>query len=187
MSASLEASKSRISPKLSPLINFIGFQVGWFACVLGAAFGSWWFGPVVVCLLFVLHTRLREDWKIDLYIVIVAMAVGLIGDSLLALCGVIEFRTSPFPAWISPPWMVFLWANFAFTLRTSLNWLRGRYFLGSVLGLISGPLAYVAGERLEAIRFAAELPTAILILAVFWGAATPLLLFIASRGEIRWK
>ncbi len=30
------------------LLNFAAFQIGWFACVLGAANGFPWLGPVVV-------------------------------------------------------------------------------------------------------------------------------------------
>ena len=39
-------------------INFLAFQLGWFASVLGAAHGLPWAGPVVVAMVVMLHLRL---------------------------------------------------------------------------------------------------------------------------------
>ena len=40
------------------IVNFVGFQIGWFACVLGAANSRPWVGPLVVLFLFLVHLAL---------------------------------------------------------------------------------------------------------------------------------
>jgi hypothetical protein len=75
-----------------------------------------------------------------------------------------------------------MWVNFALILNVSLRWLRGRYLLGAVLGFFGGPLAYFAGARLGAIRIPEPLALKLLVLALAWALAVPLLLRI-SRGK----
>jgi hypothetical protein len=45
---------------IGKIVNFVGFQSGWFACVLGAAAGCPWLGLVVVAGVVALHLALRR-------------------------------------------------------------------------------------------------------------------------------
>lgn len=155
--------------------------MGWLACVLGAGFGYPWVGPVVVVMLTISHLMWVNFPRQQLVLVAGAALLGWIVDTLMGIAGALSFSGNPFPSWVSPPWMIALWVNFALTLPVSLKWLLGRYSLGVVLGAMAGPLAYWSGARLEALEFRGALGTTLLILALLWAASLPLLLFLAQR------
>ncbi len=157
------------------LINYLGFQAGWFACILGAAAGYPWLGAVVVTAIVAAHLAWNARRVSESLLIGLAAALGYIADSVLALGGCLQFEPQTLLGAPSPIWMVALWANFAATLRWSLAWLDGRYAAGALLGALGGPLAYYAGARLGAVSF--ENPAAGLIaVAAEWAIATPLLL-----------
>jgi hypothetical protein len=168
------------------LINIVSFQLGWFACVFGAARGFPWFGPAVVVLSLALHLGLARDRIGEMRLFVLAGMVGFLLDSAQAAAGTFSFasaeavagRNSP---WLSPPWMVALWPNFATTLHTSLRWLAGRYWLAALLGAVGGPLSYYAGARLGALAFPEEVETSLLVLGLVWAIAMPILLKLAEK------
>ena len=75
-----------------------------------------------------------------------------------------------------------MWAVFSTTLNSSLKWLKGRLGLALGLGAVFGPLAYLAGEELGAIRLEAPM-LAIIVLAAIWAVSLPLLVILASRWD----
>jgi Protein of unknown function (DUF2878) len=164
----------------SVIVNFIAFQIGWFACVLGAAWGLPWTGTAIAAAVVALHL-----WRVarpgqELKLIAAALAIGLAWDSLLVNLGLVSFE-SDFPLeYAAPQWILALWALFATTLNVSLRWLQGRWLVAALLGVAAGPLSYWAGMRLGALVLPELLP-ALLALAVGWGAMTPLLLFLARR------
>lgn len=176
---------------MNRVANFIGFQIGWFACVLGAAYGFLWLGPAVVALLALLNLYERHPSQrlSEVRLLGLACLLGLLLDSLLAAAGVFTFLDRQLPPWLSRPWMVALWANFALTLRSSMAWLQGRYPLAALLGAISGPLAYWAGARLGAVELNGLY--SIFFLAAVWLPTVPLLLWLSAdppktdTGEVR--
>lgn len=167
------------------LINMVTFQLGWFACVVGAARGYPWLGPVMVALVVALHLRLIQDRVGEIRLLFFASVVGFLLDSAQVVAGVFSFTTkgaiSGWPSWVSPPWMVALWCAFATTLHTSLSWLAGRYQLASLLGAVGGPLSYYAGARLGAISLPEELATSLLVIGLVWAVAMPTLLWASKR------
>ena len=166
-------------PMGNPLTNFIGFQIGWLVAVLGAARGYPFLGPVYALIWLWLHIRFATvDRAGELIIVVGAMLVGFVFDSLLVLSGVIAFPPHTRLGAPTTLWMLSLWAMFASTLRHSMGWLINRYVLGMVLGAVFGPVAYWAGERLAAIELIHG-SGSLLWVAVEWGVAIPALLFIA--------
>ncbi len=160
--------------------NFLGFQMGWFACVLGAAHGFAWAGPVVVGLLLVLHLRLQEDAREELEIMAAAALLGFFFDTSLAASGQVSYIGS-LAGFVSPPWLISMWINFGLTLRTSLAWLEGRPGIAALAGAVSGPFSYVAGARLGAIELAQPYWVPLALLALGWGIALPLLVRFAFR------
>jgi hypothetical protein len=163
------------------LINLAAFQIGWFTCVLGAAYGLPLLGPGVVTLLLGLHLLLApRPWE-EIRLVGAAGAMGLCLDSLQAAAGLFSFSSEEPWSWISPLWMVALWVNFATTLHTSLRWLLGRYALAALLGALGGPLSYYAGARLGALTFPVDPAASFIVLALVWGVAIQLLLKLAEE------
>lgn len=163
------------------LVNLVGFQIGWLACVCGAASGWPWVGPIVVAVLLVTHLIRMNVARKELQFICTVALLGWLIDTMQGALGTLSFSGNPFPDWISPPWMVALWINFALTLHVSLAWLLGRYWLGSMLGALGGPLAYWTGSHTEAIHLGDNLPMSLLILALLWGGIVPVLILLAQR------
>jgi hypothetical protein len=160
------------------VLNFVAFQIGWFAAVLGAGHGMPWLGVVIVPLVLLLNLALSADRRQELAVALVAAVMGFVVDTALVAAGV--FAPVPFgvPRPFSPPWMVMLWVNQATTLNGCMAWLRGRYTAGAFFGAAGGPLAYLSGARLGA----ATLPSTngLVILGITWACAFPALLALAK-------
>jgi hypothetical protein len=160
------------------ILNLIGFQIGWFACVLGAARGWPWLGPILVTVVLLGQVLPRPGRGRSLGLLVAAGLVGYAADSALVLAGVIRFSAGEAFGWPSPLWMVALWVNFAGTLNGCLTWLRGRYLLAALLGLAGGPFAYYAGARLGAVALGAPIGGSLAGIAVEWAVAMPFLLWM---------
>lgn len=164
-----------------PMIsNFIAFQLGWFAVVLGAAHGWPWAGSAVAAAIVAWHLRRALRPHAELVLALSAAAIGALWDSALAALGLIVFPDGILVEGAAPHWMIALWMLFATTLNVSLGWLKPRLALAAVFGALGGPLAYLGGEKLGALAMPQPLP-AIAALALGWALLTPLLLVIARR------
>lgn len=163
------------------LLNLAAFQIGWFACVLGASYELPLLGPGVVFLLVGLQVCLTPHPGREIRLLMVAGTMGWCLDSFQAAAGLFSFSTGESGSWISPPWMVALWVNFATTLHTSLRWLLGRYGLAALLGALGGPASYYAGARLGALTFPAAPTASLIVLALVWSVAMLLLLKLAEE------
>ena len=162
--------------------NFLAFQIGWFACVLGGAHGLPWVGTGIAFVIVGWHLTRAARPKQELLLVLSAAAIGALFDTLLVWLGWFTYSSGTLIAGTAPHWMVALWMLFATTLNLSLAWLKRRLFVAALFGAIGGPLAYLGGEKLGALNFAS--PTAGLIaLAIGWALLTPLLAMIAQRFD----
>ena len=102
------------------VINFVAFQLGWFACVIGAANGLPWGGSLVVLAVVALHlARVRRPLP-ELRLVGLAMALGLVVDSLLLATGWLSYPSGNWLPGMAPYWIVAMWALFATTLNVSV-------------------------------------------------------------------
>jgi len=165
------------------LLNMIALQVGWFSCVLGAAHGYPWLGPPVVFGLIVLHMILSKPRSLEFFLVMSAIAVGLILDSLLVVAGAFSPKRLVLPSPLTTIWMLALWANFATTLNVSLRRLQEHAYVAAALGAVFGPLAYYSGARFGAADIHDPLAVSLLLIAVAWGIATPALLLLARQRQ----
>jgi hypothetical protein len=163
-------------------VNFAAFQLGWFSCVLGAAAGRPWAGPLVVLAVMALHFILaHRPWK-EMRLAMLAMVCGLGADSLLLATGWIAYPNGSWLPGFAPYWIVAMWALFATTLNVSMRWTRNSLPLTVFCGALGGPLSYLAGERLGAISLLNPL-WALAALALIWGVAMPVLTLLASRYD----
>ena len=162
------------------MLNFVAFQLGWFACVLGAANALPWLGPVVVAAVVSLHLATARRPLPELYLVLAAMLLGLVVDSLLLATGWLNYSVGLWLPGFAPYWIVAMWALFATTLNVSMGWMRGRPVLTVLMGAVGGPLSYLAGEKLGAIELTHPIP-ALAALALAWTVAMPLLMWLAAR------
>ncbi|NNE04619.1 MAG: DUF2878 domain-containing protein [Xanthomonadales bacterium] len=166
--------------KLNIMINVVSLQLGWFACVLGAANGWPWLGLPVVMAVVLVHTTLVRDAAKELRLVAFAVLLGAVFDSALMASGWIDYRNGIFIPGLAPIWILAMWAQFATTLNVSMAWLKGRPLLAAVTGAIGGPMSWIAGAKLGAIDLV-EPTAAVIALAVGWAAAMPLMMLMAER------
>ncbi|MEO7935964.1 MAG: DUF2878 family protein, partial [Dokdonella sp.] len=96
-------------------INFIAFQIVWFAAVGGAAKAIWWAGPVALVIFVLYHFRSGVAARGDFKLMWLALALGFVTDTLMAASGLSTY-SSPVPAApFAPFWILSLWVGFALT------------------------------------------------------------------------
>lgn len=169
------------TPAPNLAVNFVAFQLGWFACVLGAAHGWPLAGAAFALLIAAWHSARAARPAQEAKLIVAAVLTGAVWDSSLAALGWLSFA-SAMSAALAPPWILGLWALFATTLNVSLNWLKGRWLIAALLGGIAGPLSYWAGARLGAVVLVEPAP-ALIALAVGWAVLMPLLMALARRYD----
>ena len=162
-------------------LNFLLYQTGWFACVLGAASSYRWLGIAIATFLLAVHMLLTTEAACQAKLLFVALVCGLVVDSTLLTIGVYRFPSGSLVAWLPPIWMSILWVQFATTFRYCLHWLSGRYGASALLAFAGAPLAFLGGERIGAISFLEPRLFNLMILGVVWAAAIPLLIYASDR------
>ena len=162
------------------LINFLLFQLGWFACVLGGANGWPWFGTGIALTIVALHLARLPQPRGETLLLLAAAGVGLAWDSLLMILGLLDYPSGSVLPNTAPVWIVAMWMLFATTLNSSMGWMQSYKKLSVLLGALFGPLAYYAGARLGGVILV-EPVAAMFALAVGWAALLPLLLTLAQR------
>lgn len=162
------------------LLNFICFQLGWFACVLGAANHHAWLGVLIALLLLIFHILKSKNSIVEMQLILLAMLFGLLFDLIPLSLGWIKFdEIAYWPSQLPPPWMIALWGLFASTLNLSLSWLKTKRLTAIFLGAICGPLSYWAGARLNALTLV-NVNFVMFYLAFAWAFAVPFLIYMAS-------
>lgn len=165
---------------MNKLINFVLFQAGWFVCVLG--------GPhdmdmvAVATAMAVIFINLwwnREHLICELRLITVAAVIGFSFDTVNLSLGVFFLNEAVRFPLLCPVWLVALWAMFGTTLRSSLDWLVGRYLLAALLGAVAGPLSYLGGAKLGAVTINPNHVFAVAVMATGWAAIMPLLVWLA--------
>ena len=164
------------------LINFTGFQLGWFACVLSAANDKPMLGVACALLLLGLHFFLSTQPRRDLVLITGIALIGSSWDSLLTWQQLMLFSSGQYHHNIAPVWISAMWLMFASTLNVSLRWLYGRYVLAAILGAFAGPLAYQAGAALGAVTLPQPL-LGLAMMSVGWALMMPLFIKLAQNIE----
>lgn len=167
---------------MTMLANFVAFQIGWFACVLGGARDWPWVGTIIALAMVALHVLRAARPGPELALVLIAAGIGAVFDSALVAAGWVAYHSGTLVPHTAPHWLVAIWMLFATTLNVSLRWLRRMPLAGAALGAIGGPLAYWAGARLGGMEFVAPV-AATVVLAIGWAVLTPLLCGLARRHD----
>ncbi len=166
---------------LGNVLNFILFQLGWLATVVGAAAAYPWLGPVFTLAWLAVHLPLfSRQPVIELQFLLLCALAGYVADSLLVLAGMLAFPPTAQLGWPSTLWMVALWLNLGMTINHSLAWLAGRPWLGMAFGLLGGPAAYYLGSTMNAIMLLKEM-TSLIAIGLLWAVAMPGLLYASGR------
>jgi len=161
-------------------INFVLFQLGWFACVLGGAWLWPWAGVAFVAGASAWHLSQVANPRGEVTLLGVAMLLGTVVDSVLPALGWVSFPSGQLHPAMAPVWIIALWALFAGTLNSSMQWLKGRYLLACAFAAVGSPLSFYAGSRLGAVTLLEPVP-ALAAQALMWALVLPLLVWLAGR------
>ncbi len=162
------------------IVNLVAFQVGWLACVLGAANGLAWVGALIALIAVGLHLLLAADAPAEIRLITIALALGIVFDSALLATGWVNYPSGVLSAYVAPYWILALWALFATALNVCMSWIKRSLALAAVLGAVCGPLSYLAGARLGGITLIEPAP-ALVSLTLIWAIAMPTLVVAARR------
>ena len=165
---------------MNPIVNIVIYQLGWFACILGAANGAPMAGVVFVLAAVAYHLYRADETRAEAWLIVIAAAIGAVWDSLLVAAGLLVYPSGMLIEGAAPYWIVALWVIFATTFNVSLRWFKQRLWLAALFGALGGPLAFLAGERLGGVVFT-DYSLALSALALGWAFLMPGMMLVAQR------
>jgi Protein of unknown function (DUF2878) len=164
-------------------LNYILYQGGWFACVLGAAYDRPWLGAAIGALTLVAHLALASRASDETTLALTTGLIGIVVESIQIALGTLTYERGVFAAGLPPGWLIVVWMQFATTLRFSLRWLDSRWWVPVAFGAIGGPLAYLVADGLDVVQLHPALWPSVLSLALLWSAAVPLAVRLGRRQQ----
>lgn len=171
-----------VSPAMK-WFNLIGYQVVWFALVIGAAHGAPGWALVAGAAFVIAQVALSHQVASECRLLGMALLFGLVIDGVPAMLGWWRYA-SPTPAGPpggAPVWILMLWLSFATTLNRSLSFVRNHVGWAALLGAIGAPLAYLGAARgWGAVLLPQPAYGAMAWLAATWACALPVLARMAS-------
>jgi len=173
-----------MNPKV--IINFVMFQLAWFACVIGAAKGYPSIGLVVTFAAVIWHLYNAHHYRAELLLLLIAFAIGATFDQTLLSNHLVDYAhhgwgENSLNSMLVPTWILALWVGFATSLNVSLRWMHDKYLVAIIFGAIGGPVAYMAAEKLGAVTL--NTTTSYFALSIGWAIITPMLLIISSKFD----
>lgn len=163
----------------------LGYQAVWLVTAFTVARGQAWIGIFAAAVFLGVRWIGSRDRRSETYLVLAAIAVGLVVENAIAAMGLVTFRPGV-GVGAAPVWLLALWAAFGVTLPATAVMLGARPAMKSLaLGLLGAPLAYWAGHRLQALALADPLWQALLAYGIAWMCAMPALLAVLAALERR--
>ena len=174
-------------PKSNVIINFILFQIAWFACVLGAARDMPWLGVYVTIGIVSWHLYQAKSAKPEIILLLIALLIGAAFDQLMHSTHLLTYQAHGWSNNLVPVWILALWAGFVTALNVSLRWMKDiksqvKWLVMILFGAIGGPLAYMGAAKLGAVTLN-SVPTSPLVLGLGWAIITPLLVFLSQKYD----
>jgi hypothetical protein len=149
---------------------------------LGAANQLPWLAFVVVLCLVGIQLAFVSNPIKELQLILIVCVIGAIFDQLVLNHGVVRYKANGWSPALVPIWIIGLWIAFASTLNASLRWLHDRRLIATIFGVIGGPLAYMAAEKLGAVSMTIT-PSSHIVLAIGWGVLTPLMVHLSKKFD----
>ena len=90
------------------IINFILFQLAWFACVLSAAKAMPWLGVWATVVIIAWHLYTAKQAKPEALLMLMALMIGAIFDQTMLSSHLIDYMHHGWSADIVPVWILAL-------------------------------------------------------------------------------
>jgi len=159
----------------SIITNFLLFQLGWFACVLGGAYGHALLGSLLAVAIILFHCYRAVDTLSEIRLLGLALITGLVFESIINWQELARYNHGQLFDVMAPHWMILMWPLFATTLNLSMRWLKNlATVLIALVGAAFAPLAYYAGYKLGAVEYD-HLTLSLSIIGIAWAALLPVL------------
>ncbi|SOB75279.1 Protein of unknown function [Marinobacter sp. LV10R510-11A] len=153
------------------VLNFILFQIGWFACAVYPDL----LGPVLVLAFLLIHfVFVSQNRFAELQFIALGTVIGSLLDGLWFRLGILD--SSSGAVLITPLWLIAIWAIFMTTLSHSLNWISRKIWLAFVFAPFAGSFAYWSASKIGVVELP-NLTLSLIALAFGWLLVFPLLLF----------
>jgi len=168
------------------LFNWFSFYIYWYLCFWGAKNESFYIGPIIGFGFILIHIILVENRLIETKYIFLCLLLGFVLDSFFINLGLIHYKGQLVISDISlaPIWILTLWAGFGTTVFYSLKWMKKRYFLTSLIGIIIFPIIYFSADRYGSIEINEHSFGTYFIISVSCSIVITLLIFISDRREI---
>lgn len=165
------------------MLNYTLYQLGWFACVLGAAWHHPFAGFVIALSLIAIHIAVVDDRWLEARLVLFAVVVGLVVERIQLAAPTYQFTSGVIVEGLPPPWLLALWAQLATTFRFSLRHVFARPLVALLFGAVGGPLAFLAGARLGAVTLVPPVGAGLLRLSICWTVAMAIFAWVQRRTQ----
>lgn len=163
------------------IINFVLFQVSWFACVIGASKDMPWIGVAVTALVVAWHIMQTPYKKPEIQLGLICLVLGGLFDQAIVSSELISYMHPGWSSALVPAWILAMWLAFSTILNMGLRWMHGRYLVAIIFGAIGGPLAYLGAANLGAVILHGN--SSYIVLSLGWAVITPVLVNIAARFD----
>lgn len=157
---------------INSLIYAFVFQVGWFVCILGGDFYSILYAVAFLLFHFWLLYKQSNLLPKEANWLVSVFTLGMIIETITFS---LELLSSPdsvsvFNFLVLPPlWLISLWVMFAIALRTCLYFLFNKPVLAYLLLLITIPLNYYSGAKLnEEVNILKPYSLSLSLITFFW-------------------
>ncbi len=153
------------NPKILFLLNLFGFQLGWWSLVISASYEKEVIGLIIMAILISLHFIFTsQNRSRDLWLMKACSVIGILGDSLLFLTGVLKTTNGSL---IIPYWLIGLWFLFPLTLPYSFKEMLNRTRFLPLLAL-GAAVSYYAGVGLQVLFLGEPLLLSLGLITLFW-------------------
>ena len=165
----------------SLITNLLLFQLGWFACVLGGAYGQVLIGCMIAIAIIAYHIYRATDAVPEMRLLSLVLIIGLVFESIITSQGLARYSHGQVSGLIAPLWMILMWPLFATTLNLSMRWLKGLTpLLTALIGALFAPLAYYAGNRIGAVEYD-NFILSMGIISIAWAVLLPALVTMSLK------
>ena len=164
------------------IFNILGFQISWWACVIGVKNGQPYIGPLFMAIFILIHFFYFKANLLEIRLIAFFALIGTSIDTAFAYSGLLSYNgLYSQNLLLAPLWITAMWCGFCATVNHSLSWLKDRAIASFLMGAVFGPLSYIAGEKFNAISFHSSMLVINITLAIVWGISIFLIFFLNKR------